>query len=283
MYLSAPNELPIYAQRELDALRNLHAVNIIGLIGSHQQAFTVSVILEDCYTDLWRVLASQKDVLLPLSVVKAIAYQLLSALDVCHENGFMHRDVAPSNILFNHGGVVKLADFGQSRRADSHAHGGEESPCMTPSVGTRWYRSPELLLGSKLHTPAMDIWSAGCILAELINGEPLFPGNSDIDMLCRLNVLLGTIHPESDWADVVNLPDWGKLMFPEADPKPIATWLKAPPSDPYALDLVSGMLRYDPSKRPLAAAALRSPFFTTGCHMASSDEISKLLLELTSL
>eukprot|EP00887_Chlorella_sp_A99_P006259 scaffold3.g6259.t1 len=146
--------------------------------------------------------------------------------------------------------------------AADRAAGGENQDgagALTPWVGTRWYRAPELLFGARAYTPAVDMWSAACVIAEMLGGRPLFPGTSDIDQLCHLAAQLGSVQEEA-WPGVRDLPDWGKLSFPARDPAPLASALP-PGTDPAALDLLQSLLRYDPAHRLSAAQALAHPYF----------------------
>lgn len=191
-------------------------------------------------------------------------YQLLRALHHCHSHDIMHRDVCPNNVLLNESGCVKLGDFGISRRCKSpHAHREQAVVAVgsyTPGMGTRWYMAPELLFGATQYGCAIDMWSAGCILAEMIQGKPLFPGSSDIDQICRIIDVLGS--PEKSWKGITKLPDWGKIDFPQMEPKPLgAIFQYTDACPPEAVDLLSGMLRYDPEARITAGQALEHPFF----------------------
>lgn len=130
---------------------------------------------------------------------------------------------------------------------------------MTADVATRWYRAPELLYGARRYGPGVDMWAAGCVLAELLTGQPLFPGDSDLGQLCLIAAVLGTLD-EKAWPGCVALPDYGKLLFEQSPATPMADAL--PPGTPAAaVDLLARMLRYDPDQRLTAEAALRHPWF----------------------
>lgn len=111
------------------------------------------------------------------SEIKTLMHQLLSAVACLHENWIVHRDLKTSNLLMNNRGQIKVADFGLARRF------GHPLGHMTQLVVTLWYRAPELLLGATEYDRAIDMWSVGCIFAELVNKEPLFPGKGEIDQL----------------------------------------------------------------------------------------------------
>ena len=168
----------------------------------------MALVLEHCLTDLRVLLARLRGTALDAAVAKAVAQQLLQALAACHAAGFLHRDVAPSNILVASSGAVKLADFGQARHlpgASSNGVAGEPASDeeevaggLTPGAAlcTRWYKAPELLFNSRSYGPGVDLWGAGCILAELLAGRPLFPGSSDIAQLALMSDQLGSISEE---------------------------------------------------------------------------------------
>jgi cyclin-dependent kinase-like len=117
---------------------------------------------------------------------KKIIYQLLNALDYCHSQNIVHRDVKPENLLISSVGCLKLCDFGFARSVKS----GQK---LTEYVSTRWYRAPELLIGGEKYGFAVDIWSIGCLLAELITGKPLFPGINDLDTLSKIVKTCGNL------------------------------------------------------------------------------------------
>lgn len=118
-----------------------------------------------------------------------IIYQILKCLKYLHSADILHRDLKPANILLNSECHVKVADFGLARSLSSDHN--ETAPVMTDYVATRWYRAPEILLGSTKYTKGVDMWSLGCILAELMLGKPLFPGKSTLDQLARVLEITG--------------------------------------------------------------------------------------------
>ena len=130
---------------------------------------------------------------------------------------------------------------------------------LTHEVITLWYRAPEILLGGKLYSVAVDIWSVACIIVEMITGQPLVPGDSEIDQLFKIFRLLGT-PSESVWPGVSQLPDW-KSTFPQWSSKPLAEHIPMLNNDPLLVDLLSRMLAYDPSYRISARDALAHPWF----------------------
>ncbi|XP_072434979.1 cyclin-dependent kinase 2-like isoform X6 [Chiloscyllium punctatum] len=163
----------------------------------------------------------------------------------------LHRDLKPQNLLINDAGAIKLADFGLARAF------GVPVRTYTHEVVTLWYRAPEILMGCKFYSTAVDVWSIGCIFAEMVTRKPLFPGDSEIDQLFRIFRTLGTPN-EAVWLGVTQLPDY-KANFPQ--------WVRQdfnkllPNLDIDGKDLLMQMLQYDPNKRISAKVAISHRFF----------------------
>ncbi|KAJ5624190.1 hypothetical protein N7510_000499 [Penicillium lagena] len=182
-------------------------------------------------------------------------YQILRGLKYVHSAGVVHRDLKPSNILINENCDLKLCDFGLARVQEAH---------MTGYVSTRYYRAPEIMLTWRRYNEKVDIWSAGCIFAELILGRPLFPGKNHIDQFCVITELLGS-PPDNVVAKVasenVNLiPATLKFVssLPKRPRQPLSKLL--PSTDPKAIALLENMLQFDPDKRCSAEEALTAPY-----------------------
>ncbi|KAG9337583.1 hypothetical protein JZ751_028434 [Albula glossodonta] len=137
--------------------------------------------------------------------VRSFMRQLMEGLDYCHKKNFLHRDIKCSNILLNNSGHIKLADFGLARLYNS-----EESRPYTNKVITLWYRPPELLLGEERYSPAIDVWSCGCILGELFTKKPIFQANQELLQLELISRLCGSPCPAA-WPDVIKLPHFNTM------------------------------------------------------------------------
>ncbi|KAL3380401.1 hypothetical protein AABB24_000837 [Solanum stoloniferum] len=184
-------------------------------------------------------------------------YQLLRGLKYIHTANVFHRDLKPKNILANADCKLKICDFGLARVAFNDT---PTAIFWTDYVATRWYRAPELC-GSffSKYTPAIDIWSIGCIFAELLTGKPLFPGKNVVHQLDLMTDLLGTPSPESI-ARIRN-EKARRYLSSMRKKKPVPFSHKFPHADPLALRLLERMLAFDPKDRPNAEEALADPYF----------------------
>jgi serine/threonine protein kinase len=140
--------------------------------------------MEYCVTSLSSLITSLTKPLTQMQLKKIIK-SIAEGINTLHSNNIIHRDIKPSNILIDERGNIKLGDFGSSRIFNS------ETRCLTPLVGTKWYKAPEMLFGLKGYNESVDIWSFGCLIAELVLFEPLFPGGTDFEMVSHIVDLLG--------------------------------------------------------------------------------------------
>lgn len=209
----------------------------------------VNVVLEYCVTDLEEVIKDRTIILSPQEV-KTCLHMILSGLHNCHQHWTLHRDLKPSNILIGADGNLKLADFGLARIY------GSPNPRMTHQVITRWYRPPELLFAADRYGPAVDMWSVGCIFAELLLRVPYIAGNSDIDQLSKIFQARGT-PTDDDWPGREHLPAYVKFSdTPAPDHKRLFT-----AASPAALDLLNAFLVLNPEKRISCEEALNHNYF----------------------
>ncbi|KAM9030801.1 cyclin-dependent kinase 20-like isoform 7-T12 [Megaptera novaeangliae] len=177
--------------------------------------------------------------------VKSYLQMLLKGVAFCHANNIVHRDLKPANLLISASGQLKIADFGLAQ-----VFSPDGSRLYTHQVATRWYRAPELLYGARQYDQGVDLWAVGCILGELLNGSPLFPGENDIEQLCCVLRILGTPSPQV-WPEIKDLPDYNKISFKERAPVPLEEVL--PDASPQALDLLGHFLLYPPRQRIAAS------------------------------
>ncbi|KNE58769.1 CMGC/CDK/CRK7 protein kinase [Allomyces macrogynus ATCC 38327] len=308
---------PITAVREMQLLQQVKHPNIIALndvaletvtstgatesptatlaaVGGQPQTY-VYMVFEYMQHDLAGIL-QHPHVRFRAEHIKSLVQQLMQALAFLHARGIMHRDIKGSNMLLNRHGELKLADFGLARQVlsaaplppsetDTPAHG-KPALEMTNRVITLWYRPIELLLGSTRYAPAIDLWSAGCILLELFLHRPAFPGTDELSQIEHVYKACGSPNVV-DWPDVVDL-QWFELVRPSA-PKPrrlrelfgaafmlepgsgstavpadhVIADGETPASAAAAFELVDALLRLNPAHRPSAAQALDHTYFRT--------------------
>ena len=227
---------------------------------------TVYIVMEYLDHDLKSLLETTRGHFLQ-SEVKCLVQQLLTAVAYMHDTCWMiHRDLKTSNLLYSNNGHLKVADFGLARL---YTAGTAEQPTlgrMTPLVVTLWYRAPELLLGEECYTTAVDMWSVGCIFAEIVLRQPLFAGHSEAEQLRFIFQALGSPTAEDCWPGYSKLPLAKKLGAPAArgcqpgiSPRFIERFRGALTQS--GLDLLLRMLAYDPSRRITAAEALKHRYF----------------------
>ncbi|KAI8809110.1 kinase-like domain-containing protein, partial [Cladochytrium replicatum] len=248
------NGFPVTSLREIHSLLLVKHPNIVNVkeICVSSNLKSLFIVMEFVEHELKSLMASQKSPFLQ-SEIKTIMLQLLSAVATLHQNWIVHRDLKTSNLLMNNQGQIKVADFGLARR-----FGSPLGP-MTQLVVTLWYRAPELLLGAKEYTTAVDIWSIGCIFGELVNKEPLLPGRSEIDQLSRIFKLLGT-PTEKIWPGFSKLPNASVINFPSIQHNLLRQ--KFPYLTDNGRDLLLKLLTYDPTQRITAEAAMHHPYFS---------------------
>lgn len=248
-----------YKNRELQTMRLLDHPNVVFLkhcffSTSEKDELYLNLVLEYVPETVHRVIKhyNKLNQRMPLIYVKLYAYQIFRALSYIHCSiGVCHRDIKPQNLLVNpHTHQVKLCDFGSAKLLVK----GEPNISY---ICSRYYRAPELIFGATEYTTAIDIWSAGCVLAELLLGQPLFPGESGVDQLVEIIKVLGT--PTREEIKCMN-PNYTEFKFPQIKAHP---WHKIfhKRMPPEAVDLVSRLLQYSPNLRCTALDALIHPFF----------------------
>ncbi|KDN48432.1 Pkinase-domain-containing protein [Tilletiaria anomala UBC 951] len=251
--LEAEDEgVPSTAIREISLLKELRDPNIVTLYDIIHQEQKLYLVFEFLDLDLKKYMdnvGSKGDGLGP-DMVKKFTFQLVKGIYYCHAHRILHRDLKPQNLLIDKEGNLKLADFGLARAF------GIPLRTYTHEVVTLWYRAPEVLLGSRHYSTAIDMWSVGCIFAEMASRVPLFPGDSEIDEIFRIFRILGTPTDET-WPGLKALPDY-KSSFPNWRGKPLSEEVKN--LDPSGIDLLKNMLVYDPAGRISAKRALQHPY-----------------------
>jgi len=246
--------------REIKLLRLLRHPDIVEikhimLPPSRRDFKDIYVVFELMESDLHQVIKANDD--LTKEHYQFFLYQLLRALKYIHTANVYHRDLKPKNILANSNCKLKICDFGLARVA---FHDTPTTIFWTDYVATRWYRAPELC-GSffSKYTPAIDVWSIGCIFAEVLTGKPLFPGKNVVHQLDLMTDLLGT--PSMDTISRVRNEKARRYLSSMRKKEPIPFSHKFPNADPLALDLLQRLLAFDPKDRPTAEESLSHPYF----------------------
>ncbi|KAK8745399.1 hypothetical protein OTU49_000172 [Cherax quadricarinatus] len=253
--LARPFQTHIHAKRtyrELRMLKHMDHENIIGLL----DVFTPSTSYEDFQdvylvtplmgADLNNIVKTQK---LTDDHVQFLIYQVLRGLKYIHSAGIIHRDLKPSNIAVNEDCELKILDFGLARPTESE---------MTGYVATRWYRAPEIMLNWMHYNQTVDIWSVGCIMAELLTGRTLFPGADHIDQLTRILVIAGT--PDEETLAKITSDEARNYIrsLPQMRKKDFRQVFRG--ANPLAVDLLEKMLELDSERRVTAVQALAHPY-----------------------
>ncbi|XP_057417388.1 mitogen-activated protein kinase 9-like isoform X2 [Lotus japonicus] len=267
--------------REIKLLRLLRHPDIVEikhimLPPSRREFKDIYVVFELMESDLHQVIKANDD--LTPEHHQFFLYQLLRGLKYIHTANVFHRDLKPKNILANADCKLKICDFGLARVSFNDA---PSAIFWTDYVATRWYRAPELC-GSffSKYTPGIDIWSIGCIFAEMLSGKPLFPGKNVVHQLDLMTDLLGTPPPEST-ARIRN-EKARRYLSSMRKKQPVPFSQKFPNADPLALRLLERLLAFDPKDRPTAEEALADPYFNGLANVdrePSTQPISKLEFE----
>ncbi|EPQ26467.1 uncharacterized protein PFL1_06115 [Pseudozyma flocculosa PF-1] len=248
-----------FKNRELQIMRIVRHPNVCDLRaffysnGDKKDEVFLNLVLEYVPETVYRAsrhYAKLKQTM-PMLLIKLYMYQLLRSLAYIHSIGICHRDIKPQNLLLNPTtGILKLCDFGSAKILVA----GEPNVSY---ICSRYYRAPELIFGATNYTTNIDIWSTGCVMAELMQGQPLFPGESGIDQLVEIIKVLGT--PSREQIKTMN-PNYMEHKFPQIRPHPFSKVFR-PRTPPDAIDLISRLLEYTPSARLTAVEALCHPFF----------------------
>ncbi|KFU84033.1 Cyclin-dependent kinase-like 5, partial [Chaetura pelagica] len=241
--------------RELKMLRTLKQENIVELKEAFRRRGKLYLVFEYVEKNMLELLEEMPNGV-PPEKVKSYIYQLIKAIHWCHKNDIVHRDIKPENLLISHNDVLKLCDFGFARNLSEGSNAN-----YTEYVATRWYRSPELLLGAP-YGKAVDMWSVGCILGELSDGQPLFPGESEIDQLFTIQKVLGSL-PAEQMKLFYSNPRFHGLRFPAVNhPQSLERRYLGILSG-VLLDLMKNLLKLDPADRYLTEQCLNHPAFQT--------------------
>lgn len=248
-----------YKNRELQIMRMLEHTNVVQLKhcfysqGEKPDEVYLNLVLEFIPETVYRISRHYSKVKTPIPAIfiKLYVYQLLRALGYIHSLGICHRDIKPQNLLLDPSTqVLKLCDFGSAKMLVRN------EPNIS-YICSRYYRAPELIFGATDYLPAIDVWSTGCVMAELMLGQPLFPGESGVDQLVEIIKVLGT--PTKGEIMAMN-PNYTEFKFP---PIKCMSWNRVfrQRTTNDAVDLVSKMLQYSPTTRISPMQGLAHPYF----------------------
>uniref|UniRef100_A0A3B3UG83 Cyclin-dependent kinase-like 5 n=1 Tax=Poecilia latipinna TaxID=48699 RepID=A0A3B3UG83_9TELE len=241
--------------RELKMLRTLKQENIVELKEAFRRRGKLYLVFEYVEKNMLELL-EELPTGVPTDKVRSYIFQLIKAIHWCHKHDIVHRDIKPENLLISSEDVLKLCDFGFARNLSEGTDAN-----YTEYVATRWYRSPELLLGAP-YGKAVDMWSVGCILGELSDGQPLFPGESEIDQLFTIQKVLGPLPPEQ-MKLFYNNPRFHGLRFPAVNHPQTLERRYLGIIGGGLLDLLKNLLLLNPTERFLTEQCLNHHAFQT--------------------
>lgn len=240
------------AMREIRMLKQLKHGNLVNLLEVFRNKRKLHLVFEYCDQTVLNELEKHRKGV-PEHKVKKILWQVVKGVQFCHKNNCIHRDVKPENILITKNGVVKLCDFGFARLLTGP---GDE---YTDYVATRWYRAPELVVGDAQYGPPVDVWAIGCVFGELLNGEPIWPGKSDVDQLYHIQKTLGDLIPRH--RKVFNSNQYFRGMVLPSPRERIPLESIYPTASNHTISFLKACLQMDPIGRSTCKELLEHAYF----------------------
>ena len=269
-----------------DAQRTFREIQYLQALCNHENIIRLLAVLKsendrDIYltfdymeTDLHAVIRAN---ILEEIHKQYVVYQLCKAMKYMHSAELLHRDIKPSNLLLNSDCHVKICDFGLCR---SVAETSGPNPVLTDYVATRWYRAPEILLGSTNYTKGVDTWSVGCILGEMLSGKPIFPGTSTMNQLEKILEVTG--RPSKADIDAINSPFAATMLesLPPATAQKSSLRERLPQASAEAIDFMEKCLVFNPAKRMTADMALAHPYCAQ-FHNPAEEPVAPKVIKIT--
>ena len=262
-------------KRELKMLQQLKHPNIVEFQESFTHKGNLFLVFEYCEKNLLEVLEESPDGLSP-KLIKSFVYQMCKAIAYMHKNNMIHRDIKPENLLIDENLNLKLCDFGFARKVRLNKNNNNVDE-MTDYVATRWYRSPELLLSGGIYGPDVDYWAVGCIMGELADGNPMFPGENETDQINCIIKILGNLPEELVNMFYKNPIYEGKKLINISKPETIERRYMEK-LGPTAIDFMKGLLQLDPKKRLNSETVFKHRYFAP--FMKEEEEKKKKLNEI---
>ena len=262
-------------KRELKMLQQLKHPNIVEFQESFTHKGNLFLVFEYCEKNLLEVLEESPDGLSP-KLIKSFVYQMCKAIEYMHKNNMIHRDIKPENLLIDENLNLKLCDFGFARKVRLNKNNNNVDE-MTDYVATRWYRSPELLLSGGIYGPDVDYWAVGCIMGELADGNPMFPGENETDQINCIIKILGNLPEELVNMFYKNPIYEGKKLINISKPETIERRYMEK-LGPTAIDFMKGLLQLDPKKRLNSETVFKHRYFAP--FMKEEEEKKKKLNEI---
>lgn len=268
------SDIPKEIFREITILKNLDHDNVIKLIevalGSNPES--LCLVFEYCPITLDKYIQTFPNIQMRYDSIKCIAVHLFRGLNYLHKNYIVHRDIKPSNLLISREGILKIIDFGISRRFS------KQNKATTPGQATRWYQAPEIVFGLPEYDHKVDMWSAGCVLAEVLGKQPFLPGESEIAQINLMIDLLGTPTPKS-WPEMDRCRVYKMLNFSKQPFNKLADRLESLNCG-VALPILSTLFVFNPCQRAAADECLIQDWLNVAPYPSKTIDLHPLLSNL---
>ena len=252
-------------KRELKVLQKLKHENIVEFKEAFKKNNKLYLVFEYVEKNLLEVLEQFPNGL-DIKIIKHLIFQLCKAVDYLHKNNIIHRDIKPENLLISKDYKLKLCDFGFARNFSCNSssynlnNNSENDLILTEYVATRWYRAPELLIDNGKYGPEVDYWAIGCLMGELIDGNPLFPGENELDQIHCIQKILGNFNKKFNDIFYKNPVFYGKSLLNVSKPQTLEKRYLGKMSKT-GIDFLKGLLEIDPNKRLKSEMIFNHPYF----------------------